>query len=258
MTMTKGEGSMNLNDENKNASNEELLSALKSYQDKFAELEKRVLTGQASGSGFNGNDILTLAEAITSKTKKEINYKEGISVEAIPKNDYLEQDDWVRFCVPKVGYVLSDDKRMGHIVKLPYGKDVVFFEHLVTNKMQSGKNMITAPIAAYTSKSKAEVEWIRNHSLYGTLIFESSAIAASTNAEKALRLGKIMDLLRTWDVPNIVQSCRDHGIGFNENVEEMKKQLAFAMVEKQSEKDIEVSKKMAEDTWKDKLLIGRE
>ena len=261
MTMKKGEGSEIPKEEKtiSAASNEEVLKALKSYQDKISELEAKIQAQSTpSGKGFEAKDILTLAEAITSKTKKDIDYNDAIDESQIPKDDYLDREHWVRFCVPKAGYIITDDVRDGMIVKLPFGKKEIFFEYLTLNRTEVGKNTATIPIATYTSKSKAEIEWLRKHKFYDTLIFESSSEAANTNAEKALRLGKIMDIIKTWDYPNVVQSAKDYKITMNvEKPDELRKSLAIAMVEKQFEDEKMAGQKRAQDAWKEDALISR-
>lgn len=261
MTMKKGDDSEIPKQEKTvaSASNEEVLKALKSYQDKIAELEAKIQTQSVpSGNGFGAKDILALAEAITNKTKEDVDFDSAIDESKIPVDDYLEMEKWVRFCVPKAGYALSDDMRNGRPVRLPFGKKMIFFEYVTLNRTQIGKHTTTVPIAVYTSKSKAEVEWIRKHSFYDILIFESSAQAANTNAEKALRLGKVMDSIKTWDYPNVVQSAKDYKIAMTiERPDELRKNLAIAMVEKEFEAEKISGQVRAEEAWKNNALIGR-
>lgn len=246
--------------ESQPSANEETLRILKLYEDKMAALQKQLdelkqNPGNTTAGGTSASDILALAEAITNKTKKDINYKEGIDESQIPVEDYLDQKDWVRFCVPVGGYILADDRRMGQIVNLPYGKEIIFFEHLITNIRSDGKHIVTTPIATYTCKSKKEAKWIRDHSLFGTFIFEDMGQVPGTNAEKALRLGAIRGVLNQHDAPTIISQAKSFGVPFNANIEQMKTELAIAMCDAEYEKENLAKQQFAETAWKDTILM---
>lgn len=246
--------------ESQPTANEEVLKVVKLYQEQMAALQKRLdelesNKGTPSISGNSTSDILALAEAITKQTKKDINYKEGIDESQIPPDDYLDQKDWVRFCVPVGGYILTDDRRQGQIVNLPYGKETIFFEHLLTNRRAVGKDTVTTPIATYTCKSKKEAKWIKDHSLFGTFIFEDVGQVPGTNAEKALRLGTIRSVLNQHDVATLISQSKPFGIPFNSNVEQLKTQLAQAMCDAEYEKESLAKQDFAREAWKDSILM---
>lgn len=260
MTMTKGEDSQNLDDKNKEKSQDEILAALKAQGDKIAELQAKLNERSLSngGSGVTPADIMKLAEALSKRPKDDINYQDGIFLEQVPEEDYLEQENWVRFCVPCGGYALADDIRKGHIIKLPYGKKTIWFDFLLLNRRAVGKHTATIPIASYTSKSKAEVEWIRNHSKFGTFIFEDMGAVSNTTAEKALRLGRILEMINGMDYPVVVNmATRDYGLKFNTNPEDLKRDLAYAMCDREFKADELRTENIAKESYKSALLLGR-
>ena len=257
--MTRGESWENQNEKKENVLSEDVLKILKSYEDKVKNLENKIATMSSGGSSTSESDILRLAEAITNKTKKELDYEEGIDVSQIPHDDYLEAEKWVRFCVPKAGYVIVDDVRSGRIVKLPYGKKSIFFQYLLTNRKQNGKNVSTIPVATYTCKSKAEADWIRGHSLFGTLIFEDLGSIGNTDAEKALRLGAIIESVGMLDHATIIsQATKDYGLPFDADPERLKRSLAYAILQKEYKDQEQVSERIAQETYKSKVLLGRD
>lgn len=267
MTLKKG----NVPGENGTSSetpitNEELQKAIKSYADQVTQLQRKLDEMAAAGptastnktvGGTNASDILALADAITKQTKKDINYEEGIDLSQIPADDYIDQKDWIRFCVPSGGYVISDDRRKGHVVKLPFGKQMIFFEHLLTNRRAVGKHTVTTPVATYTCKSKKEAEWIREHTLYGTFIFEDVGQVPGTTAEKALRLHSIMKTLTSLDFANVISQGKALGVPFNANPDEMVKQVAIAACEKEFEQLAMANGTRATEAWKEKALLGQ-
>lgn len=214
---------------------------IKKFESLTAQLEERLSSLQApSNQNLDAQAILKLADAIKGQSQaNELDYQSGIREDQIPEDDYLvDPKDWVTFCVPKAGYVLTDDKRKGHVVKLPFNRDAIFFEYITTNRTQNGKHTVTTPLSTYVCKSKAERDWIRNHSYYQSLIFESTTDAASVDSVKAMRTASIMNILRTKDTPSIISQARSLEIQFNGDVEATRMHIAQKMVE------IEMDQKM--------------
>lgn len=237
--------------------NLELLKVIKDLQDKTAQLEAQ-LQKPAVQQSTNGGDIKALAEAIASLNKKvdDIDYKKGIDESQIPADDILPREKWVTFCVPKAGYPLTCDQRNGYIVKLPYGKELIWFEFIHMNKALLGKHTVTTPIATYVCRSKKECDWIRNHSLFGTLIFESTKAAMNTDAEKAMRLATVVGMLKSKELPEIVADSRQFNLPFIENVDQMRTNLAMAMVDREYESYRKMETDRAEQAWKEQQLIA--
>lgn len=264
MTMKSGESSSDPNKENMAISESETQKLLKAHADKMALLEaelKALKSAPAAtpgtGQGITADDIQRLIESNTNKAKKDLNYEEGIYEHEIPVEDYLEEKDWVQFCVPKAGYTLSDDRRMGQIVKLPYGKRVIFFDYLLTNRSVQGKHTLTTPVATYVCKSKAERDWIRKHTFYDILIFESTSHAVSTDAEKALRFSRIFDVLKAQSAAQIFSEARKRDLPINENVDELRKSLAMKMVEVEFALEKQAHGDRATEAFKERSLLGR-
>lgn len=266
--MKSGESSNDPNKENQSVSESETQKLLKAYADRMTSLEAELKalrstaptqqqTTPGISNGVTAEDIQRLIESNTKNAKKDLNYEEGIYEHEIPIEDYLEEKDWVQFCVPKAGYTLSDDRRMGQIVKLPYGKRVIFFDYLLTNRSVQGKHTVTTPVATYVCKSNAERDWIRKHTFYDILIFESTSQAVSTDAEKALRFSRVFDVLKTQGAAQIFSEARKRGLSINENIDELKKTLAMAMVDAEFAVEKQAHGDRATEAFKERQLLGR-
>lgn len=239
-------------------SNVELLKIIKDLQDKTNQLEAQ-LKNPSTNTSTSNSDIKALAESIAGLNRKvdEIDYNRGIDESQIPEDDILTREEWVTFCVPKAGYPLTCDYRNGYIVKLPYGKQLIWFEFIHMNKAQAGKHTVTTPIATYVCKSRKEMEWIRNHSLFGTLIFESTKAAMNTDAERAMRLATVVGILKSKELPEIVADSRQFNLPFiKDNVEQMRHNLAMALVNREHDNYQTQEKERAEQAWKDQQLIA--
>lgn len=231
----------------------ELDDKIKKFEELSAKLEKQLSQTQqtqAAGAGIQSNDILALAKAIQGqRDAASIDFEEGIFAEQMPVDDILPREEWVTFCAPKAGYALVDDNRNGMTIKLPYGKKVIFFEYVTTNRTQNGKDNITVPLSTYTCKSLIERDWIRQHSMYGSLIFESTTQAASADALRAVRMAQILSVVKDYDQPKLIVEARRYGVEFTGNVEVTRLNLVERMLEKEAQAQEANQKRILEETF---------
>lgn len=234
----------NVNDNNQESkkspvvTNEDLLAKLNQAMDRIAQFEaaqKNPAIQDAnkqmiSNAGWTGDDVMKLITQINQKNK-EIDYETGILEEQIPADDYDEKG--VRFTCPAVGYVLVDDVRKGMRIVLPYNKKHILFKHAGTRKIESGKHKVLFPFSVYRSHSKKEIEYIRNHTMYGTLIYESSGAAATVDAKKMARAAVIINQLKQYEHPDLIKLCRDYQVPVNDDPGVMRMQITLSMVEKE-------------------------
>ena len=244
-------------EENENTeknSNEELLKIIKKQAEDTQKLQEQLKEIQASRATLSSADVLAQAlQSMASKQeKKELDYEAGIPEEDIPEDDFLEEG--VRFCAPFVGYVISDDKRKGQRVVLPYGKKVIEFDYAATKVTQTGKHQNTHPISAYISRSKKEVEWLRKHSLYGTMFFETSTAAANADAVKATKLASIMTYLKDYEFHDLMARAKENGVPMNDDINVLKTNLAFKILENELKAQEEQVRRTLEDNYKAQTL----
>lgn len=237
------------------SSNEELMAFIKKQSEVINSLKSDIETLKKTDSSMH---IGALAEAISSINKKqaEINYEDGVAEEQIPEDDFLKEG--VRFCAPFVGYVIVDDKRKGLIVKLPYNKKSIVFDYGATRKTQTGKYNNTHSYSVYVSKSKKEIEWLRNHSLYNITFYETSTEAVQNDAIRSMRLANIMSYIKEYELPDLMSVAKDYGVAISEDSAVLRSKLAFAIFEKEVAAENEQTRKILEENHvKEVLSLGK-
>lgn len=237
-------------------SNEQLMNVVKDLQATVKKLQddKQPISTQTT-QGLSLDDVTKIIQASVNTRDKDRDYQAGINEEDIPLDDYI--DNGVRFCAPSGGYVIVDDRRKGHRVLLPYNKPHVFFEYEATRRMQQGKYETLAPYSVYISKSKKEVEWLRNHSHYNVLFYESANAATSVDVLKMQRLAKIMTLMQHYSLPELIKRCREYNISPGEDPTRMRADLAHAMVEVEMQNETKTKERMLDETNKIAKLVGK-
>lgn len=239
---------------------EEQMKLMKAMSDKIADLEIRLVEKEKTGAQTTSMDVAMIAGVINESRKladgdKDVDYNAGIRVDQMPKDDYDPKG--VRFACPFAGYFICDDIRKGHIVKMPFGKKGIFFEYLNTRIIKTGKYDQIAPISIYQSNSKAEIKWLREHSLYGAMFFESTRGATDADASKAARMAGVLQSLSGLELTDILGRAREYGVPLSEDPQSMKVNIAFEMVKREIAFEAQQSEKALQETYKSELLIGR-
>jgi len=261
MTMTKNTGS----DPEKKpgatdrtvVTNEEVLAQLAAVQAQLKEYQKAAPAAQTGG--LTPDDIAKIA-AIVAQTQKVINPKDidfeaGIDEQDVPVEDY--DPIGVRFCCPLVGYLIVDDMRKGHRVKLPYNKKEVFFTYAATRRTRTGKYEQLAPLSVFRSNSHKLTEWLRSHTLYGIMFYETSNEAINADATKAIRLASIMKSLQQLELHDLFRRCKEYGLEMSEDASVMRGNIAFAMIQREIDGEAEQARASLAETFKSSQLLGR-
>lgn len=239
---------------NSNRSLEDLVLAL---QKQVAELQQKN-NGQSLPAGFAGmsaEQFQKFMDAVTETKKKDLDYEEGIDEAQIPPEDFDE--DGVRFCVPSTGYAMSCDRRKGKIVKLPWNKKVIFFEHEGTRKINQGKFHEVAPISSYRSHSKKEIEWIRQHSMYGVLIYENSNNVINANMVRIQKLSRVISVLKNYDYLDLMKRCKEYGVKQCDDVNELRFLIAQAMVDREMQQEGLRTSSILQAAAKESLVLDK-
>lgn len=227
--MALTEGTEN-NESNKNSSLEELV----------LKLQKQVADMQSKGAqpsqptnvgGLSAEQFQVFMDAVTNTKKKDLDFEEGVDETMVPVEDFFP--DGVSFFVPATGYVMSCDRRKGKVVKLPWNKKTIFFEHEGSKIRGQGKYQELAVISRYTSYSTKEIEWIRNHSMYGVLIYENTNNAMNVDMLKIQRLSKVITTLRSVDHIDLLKMCKNYNVQQGNDANVMRFQIAHEMVDRE-------------------------
>lgn len=218
-------------------------------------LKKNQMFSPAAVGGISAEQLKEILQVVTQKKEEELDLSQGVVAEKIPKEDF--NPEGVRFYAPLAGYVISGDKRNGHSVKLPWGKKSIFFEHLHTRKIQSGKYQEVSPLSMYISHSKKEIEWLREHSYCGIIFYEGSQEIKNREALKSARLADIMVYLKNLELPQLTKKCHESGVGISDDVAVMRTNLAFKLFTDEKDKEELFTKSSLEEADKASVLLKR-
>jgi len=253
-------GKNNSQEEQKNLGQEQLLNMIANLREEMAEMRKSnsavSIPIQQSNSA---QDIATIVEAAVkgalNSKDKDIDYEAGVDETELPPDDFDEVG--ARFASPFTGYLIVDDKRKGMRVKIPYNKPSIFFEYAAARRMRQGRYEAIAPYSVYTSKSKKEIEWLRNHSHYGIFFYESATQAVGADVMKMQKLAKTMTQLQNYELIDLIRACKSYNIATGEDPAVMRSALAYAIVDKELEVQTLAAKELLEQTNKELLLSGK-
>lgn len=212
-------------------SQEQLVNLVKDLAGKVEILSKEKEKPIAmETNGLSAEAMATIIKAIQEKgDAKDLDFQGGIKEEQIPLDDYLKEG--VRFVAPAAGYVVVDDVRMGYRVLLPYNKSSIYFAYEATKRQEQGKNTTLAPYSTYTSHSQKEVDWLRKHTYFGTMFYDSANLAVSSDLIRMTKLSRIMTVLKDMEYPDIVKMCTQHELQKSEDASQMRMALAVKMVD---------------------------
>lgn len=188
---------------------------------------------------------------------KEKDYTHGIQAEDIPEEDFLADMDAVTFCAPFLGYAIADDRRRGHRVLLPYNKQTILFVYQGESRRRTNsKEESLSVFSTYTSQSKKEVKWLREHTFFNTMFYESTAGSKSFDVIKAQKLSRIMTMVSNFELPALIARCKEYGVPISTDKDMMRPMLSMAMAEKelQSEQNVTQRRLMEIEEEKAKLM----
>lgn len=242
------------------AFNKKMQEMTEEFNRKLEDQAKQFGAAATSGSsGFSKENAemisMAVAQAMKMVNPKEIDSEIGMAEEEIPPGDYDKKG--TRFCCPLVGYIVSDDIRRGQRVILPYKKKEVVFEYVSTRRIRTGKYEQIHPYSAYTSNSHRLTKWLREHSLYGTMFYETSTEAVHVDARKASRMADVMRNVRGYELRDLLKRCDEYGVSHTEDPNVMKQNLAYAIVMKEIDGEAESQRRSLEETYKhEKMFKG--
>lgn len=171
-----------------------------------------------------------VAEGKDAPDTKRLTVKTFVEERDIDPADYDERG--VLFCAYSTGYLIVDDVRQGFPVPTPFGNAIMFMFTGQNKTRDNQGNMVLNTFCSYQSKSKKEQKWLREHRYFGIKFFESAKEALSTDAIRAQKLLRYVDVVMSMDQHQIVQNCKAYGVGISEDMRVMRIQLANKMLDK--------------------------
>ena len=156
------------------------------------------------------------AKEVASSVAKEVasaNSKDGdrrvVSEREYDPNDLTESRTYF---APMVYYKLPMKRIGGQLVEPPFGK--IEFKMLEGSSVRVGDQNQTRYISSYTTDSKREQAYIETHPKFGKSFFHSDSAARITSDEHkyAIKFGERMNMLRTYQAPDLYRMAGDLGI----------------------------------------------
>lgn len=256
MTLKSGDLKNNENnsEEKKISSNdiESLTGIVLALQKELKETKQNLALNQ---TGFDPTMMAKFAAELNQQNKKaeDLDYSEGIKSEDIPLDDYIENG--ITFCAPFSGYAIADDRRQGHLIRLPYNKKFIFFDYQGQRKFQQGKYIQLMVFSTYTSKSKKEIQWLREHTFFGTMFYESTKDIESFDVQRAQKLARIMNMLTQFELPQIISRCKEYGVPIGQDISVMRSMLAMEMSKRELDSEKTAKQRNIEEAEKEKKLL---
>jgi len=170
---------------------------------------------------------------------KEANEKSGtrmignraISEEKIDMEDYL--DEPVAFFCYSFSHICLGDTRFGQSVKTPYDKPIRFkplYRYVKPGNSRNNQEIVS--MSCCIIRSKKESKWVQNHSLFGIKYFKSARGVTDINREHSDKLIEVMSMLNGMSQFEVVQRAKTEKIGITEDVDDIKKRLAYHLADK--------------------------
>jgi len=144
-------------------------------------------------------------------------------------------DDWLD--VPAVYFCFSSwkglysEKRKGRISEPPNGP--IKFESLYRYKRRHGNTWKVTSVSQYTCRSKAEVEWLENHSEFGFGFFANIEDAKGVDASFAQKQLEQHQVVSRMGDHAVIERAGAEGLAIKSaDVDELRRELTAVLAEK--------------------------
>jgi len=180
----------------------------------------------ASASGESGQLIKDLTDSLKTAIQGD-EYKKPdefayLSPTSIDPDDLVE--DGEIFWAAGFHLVIGDDKKNGIAIPPPY--KVIDFRPEGSKRKQNGKEVDMQIWSTYMSHSKKEIEWLKNHSLYGIRFFTKSADAMSIDVRYTQKLAEYAQAMRNTEAHRVVAQARELGLVVTDDLETLRLVIA--------------------------------
>lgn len=143
--------------------------------------------------------------------------------------DYISdlEDDWldipVVFFAYSFNFGIYGDKKMGKETEPPQG--AVRFQPVIRQKRQGRRGDEVISVSSVKVHSKAVVEYLRNHSMFGISFFENMDDVINMNTDWAQRLIEANNEIKRLSDQQVIARCRQEGVPIGQDISVMRKML---------------------------------
>lgn len=217
----------------------------------MSEVEKKEGQDEGNGKGLESkespksNNLLELLspeekQALIAELKKEVlgnvvKVATQVDVEDVTDpNDAL--DEPVIFFTFSQGRSIMDDKRNNRIVLPPgsykneEGKMITmpyrFVKLFFTEKFNTRNRRERVWVSVCKEYSKKRVEWLRKHTMFGTMFFEDIKAAQSVDNYIQEKLVEGSLYVQRMNDAQVIERCRNAKLTISKDVHEMRRELA--------------------------------
>lgn len=143
----------------------------------------------------------------------------------LPVDDYLK-DPVIFFAFSKY-YAIWGDKRKGQQVSTPYERKIEFdtvYRFTRAGKTERGIEIVT--ISQAVVRSKKEVEFLENHTLYGIKFFKNMKDAQSVDVTLSEKMAEAQGMIGGMDDMKVINRAQNEGVNIeNPDVSKIRQQL---------------------------------
>lgn len=220
---------------------------------------KEVKNKESSGSSDVGEAMEKLATLLSEKQngKKDLEFagdRKYVSIEDIDPEDRMESP--AIFFTHQYGYLIVDDKRNGHPVPTPFGNKIQF-NLMASKKHQKGRDEYHHHIATYSTYSKKEAEWLRNHRLFNIKFFDRIDHATQAHAQEAAAVARYYTELSNLRMSQLIEQAKNAGISVSMERDDMLHALAQNKAKKAAEQRKRVSRSILEGSQEDQEELDK-
>lgn len=139
------------------------------------------------------------------------------------QDDYLEVP--VAFFAFNHRFIIGGDFNKGREVKPPI--DIIRFKEVYRSKQASknGKGEQVVTMSSYLCTSKAELTFLKNHSLFGISFYETTKKTLSVDAFFAQKLIEASTAISRLTDAQMIARCKQEGIEISSDLGAMRKEL---------------------------------
>lgn len=249
-------------EENQNSKPEQLTQSIEEIKAEIlAQVRAEVAKAApqlVSGSPDMVGAIQGIVDGLSKQSDAEI-YGSGtdyVDESKLDPDDVLPEGYEESFYSHDTGYVIVDDLRNGRPVRTPFG-GVIEFKYQATRTVGTGKEVDLYNFSLYTCRSRKEAAWMKAHSYFGVKFFSKAESALGVDARKAARISKLMNNLRNQGQAQVVNMCKQHGIGLMDSVQDMRIAIASKIAEEEMSKEKATEASAITATRQAQELLGR-
>ena len=216
----------------------------------FMESLKETSSSGAPSSFSQGEQINVFAQAIAKAEQFQKGGSYYHDIKELDPSDYSEKG--VTFTSYGNGYLIIDDVRKGHAVRTPYGR-IFKFRFQASRITRVGKVDNYSSFCTFTTHSKKEIEWLRNHSRYNIEFYEDANVAINANAKKISIASRISKQVESFEADQIISRAKQYNIPIGGDLGDIKTTLTLMMAEEEMKKQNEMDLARNEEAFEQKF-----